>query len=123
MEFRDTDLRTSLEPSGAEAIGVYNAFREGTRVYLTLPGGRREGFTFHPVPVSGFGRLFGFSRPAFVADAGVTDRLSVPDDVTLTRVGNEYFALNSLPYNPADALNYAGQYSLTTKVDYALRHI
>ncbi|MBX9718048.1 MAG: putative Ig domain-containing protein, partial [Microbacteriaceae bacterium] len=34
MEFRDTDLRTSLPPTGQEEYGVYNAFRDGTRVYV-----------------------------------------------------------------------------------------
>ncbi len=118
LEFRDTDLRTSLPPSGAEEFGIYNAFREGTRVYVTLPGGRREGFTFRPQRLSGFGGLFAFYSPAFVPDRGVTSRLAVPDNVTLIQVGREYHTLvagGELAYNPADTLNYAGRYTVTTK--------
>src|SRR5262249_5392831 len=51
LEFRDTALRPSLPPSGAEDVGVSTPFRDGTRVYLTVPGGRREGFTFRATPV------------------------------------------------------------------------
>ncbi len=114
MEFRDTDLRTSLAPTGQEEYGVYNAFRDGTRVYVTLPGGRREGFTFHPQLVGGFGGTFAFYNPVFESDPGVTDRLSVPDNVTLIFVNGGYYSLNTLPYNPADTLNFAGRYTVTT---------
>ena len=50
----DTDLQTSVPPTGNEAEGIYNPFVEGTRVYLTLPDGGapgtpgRVGFTFTP---------------------------------------------------------------------------
>jgi hypothetical protein len=40
-----------------ENIGVFSGFEYGTRVYVTTPGGRREGFTFEPVPVGGFAAL------------------------------------------------------------------
>lgn len=115
MEFRDTDLRTSLPPTGQEEYGDYNAFRDNTRVYITTPGGRREGFTFKPVRQGGFANYFAFYKPAFIADRGVTSQLSVPDDVTLIFVNGGYYGLNDLAYNPADNLNYAGQYTLTTK--------
>jgi RHS repeat-associated protein len=114
LEFRDTDLRVGLERTGEEEYGVFTPFREGTHVFLTVPGGHREGFTFHPQRQGGFGGLL-FYTPAFTPDRGVTSRLSVPDNVSLIRVGNEYYALNELPYNPADDLNYAGRYTLTTK--------
>ena len=115
MEFRDTDLRASLPPTGQEEYGVYNAFRDGTRVYVTAPGGRREGFTFRPERAGDFANYLGFYKPAFVADRGVTSRLSVPDNVTLILVNGGYYGLNELAFNPADSLNYAGRYSLTTK--------
>src|SRR5262249_27349556 len=53
LEFRDTDLRTSVPRTGDEADLIYNPFRDGTRVYVTLPGGKREGFTFHPTLAPG----------------------------------------------------------------------
>jgi RHS repeat-associated protein len=117
LEFRDTNLHTSLVPSGEEDFGIYTPFRDGTRVYLTLPGGKREGFTFTPRADVVFG-VVAFYHPAFTPDPGVTDQLSVPD-YTLTRTdAGDYYGLvtgGTLAYNPADALNFGGQYFLTTK--------
>ena len=84
LEFRDTDLRTSVPPTGrTRGVGIYNPFRDGTRVYVTLPGGRREGFTFQPDAGAGLrAAVLGFYDPSFVPDPGVTSRLSVPDVTT-----------------------------------------
>jgi YD repeat-containing protein len=136
LEFRDVRLRTSLPPTGLEADGYFNPFREGTKVYVTLPGGRREGFTFRPIEQPFFGqRIY---RPNFVPDSGATSTLSVSGQegntgtfgffrdflgdrgvVTLQRRGDEYFSRSfgtlGLPYNPADALNFEGKYFLTTR--------
>ena len=61
LEFRDTNLRTNVPWTGVPSPGTYPAFHEGTHVYVTLPGGKREGFTFHPI---GSGRiLFGTYGP------------------------------------------------------------
>ena len=58
---------------------IYNPFQDGTRVFVTLPGGRREGFTFHVTPAPGLlGGFLGILYPSFTPDAGVTDQLSVP---------------------------------------------
>ncbi|MBX9627946.1 MAG: putative Ig domain-containing protein, partial [Gemmataceae bacterium] len=115
LEFRNTDLRTSILPTGNEEYGLYTPFTDGTRVYVTLPGGRREGFTFKPRRLSGFGGYLAFYKPAFEADPGVTTRLSVPDDDTLIFAGDGYYTLAALAYNPADGLNLGGRYTLTTK--------
>ncbi len=50
MEFRDVQLQTSLRAPTSEMteIGLYQPFYEGARVYVTLPGGQRQGFTFKP---------------------------------------------------------------------------
>jgi large repetitive protein len=92
MEFRDTDLRTSLgKDDQYELFGIRSkGFKEGTRVYITLPGGKREAFTFKPTinRLSGYlgyaasqGGVNGFDtnlyNPAFTADSGVTSTLSV----------------------------------------------
>ena len=83
MEFRDTDLRISLKKDefydqlGYRTVG----FQDGDRVYLTLPGGKREGFTFQARRIqSSYNQAFGgrFYYPSFVADKGVTSTLSVP---------------------------------------------
>ncbi len=48
------DLRTSVAPNRLEEFGIYNPFKNGSRVYLTLPGGARQGFTFRPTLAAGF---------------------------------------------------------------------
>jgi YD repeat-containing protein len=123
LEFRDTDLRTSVPSLGEfeEELGYYNPFSEGSRVYVTVPGGRRQAFTFQPKPVSGFGGGFGLFNPAFVPDPGVTSSLSVPEYTLVRNVYGEYFGANSLAYNPADALNFGGVYYLTTEGGLAYR--
>ena len=50
LEFRDTDLRTRLLPTGLEEEFIYNPLYDSARVYVTLPGGIREGFTFRLKP-------------------------------------------------------------------------
>src|SRR5262249_15132190 len=56
-------------------------FKVGTKVYLTNPGGKREGFTFDPTPVSV--PLFGtYYRPNFDPDPGVFDKLDTIYDPT-----------------------------------------
>jgi RHS repeat-associated protein len=112
LEFRDADLRTNVPWTGQPTEGTYPPFFEGARVYVTLPGGVREGFTFNPV-----GPFFPFSlyRPAFVPDPGVTSTLTV-DDINLSRFGNEYYTFpDQAPYNPADTGYSSGTYTLTTK--------
>jgi RHS repeat-associated protein len=93
MEFRDTNLRTSLkqdelyEYGGIRSIG----FQDGDRVYVTLPGGKREGFTFRSVQLgskgdsAGSGQLNGILggalwKPNFEADQGNSSTLTVPDN-------------------------------------------
>ncbi|KYC37630.1 hypothetical protein WA1_39905 [Scytonema hofmannii PCC 7110] len=126
MEFRDTDLRTSLRSPSEEdqLIGYQSAFKDGTRVYITLPGGKREAFTFKPTVDPLFGLASAIAknpdavvyRPKFVGDQGVTSTLTVKDTRILHKAGsNEYVGLNGgVPYNPAD-VNFGSIYVLTTK--------
>jgi YD repeat-containing protein len=109
------------------------AFKEGTRVYITLPGGKREAFTFKPTinPLSRFlasaaagsgiqdidPNLY---NPAFEADKGNTSTLSVrnPNSSTnmLSRNLNTgiFKNLGGQFYNPGDSY-FGGIYVLTTK--------
>jgi YD repeat-containing protein len=127
LEFRDTDLRTSLKPPDEmqQELGVQNAFLDGTRVYITLPGGKREGFAFKPTidPLSKYlASVAGgedwdpnIYHPAFVADKGVTSTLRVQDTRIIHGAGtNSYYGLAGSAYNPADSY-YGGKYVLTTK--------
>jgi RHS repeat-associated protein len=140
MEFRDTDLRTSLkaDPYYQELDYRTVGFNFGTRIYITLPGGRREGFTFQPKQVQGaLGGLTGgrWYYPSFVADKGVKSTLTVPggeikanvnvDSVNAgTSSGNpngilmekdgKLFNLAGRPYVPQDD-GFGNRYLLTTK--------
>ncbi|MGB3205510.1 MAG: putative Ig domain-containing protein, partial [Crinalium sp.] len=124
MEFRDTDLRTSLGRDRVyEELGVRSlAFKDGTRVYLTLPGGKREGFTFRPQPARTIdGQPLGiFSNymyaPEFVPDKGVTDKLTVQNAYLTKGKDGRFYGLNMSGYNPVDdSAGFGGYYQLTTK--------
>jgi YD repeat-containing protein len=128
MEFRDTDLRTSVgKPSEDVAIADgQNPFKDGTKVYITLPGGKREAFTFKPTVdrLSQFLASAGGAgpdsdpniyHPAFVADKGVTDTLTVQDTRIIHGAGtNNFYGMGGSAYNPAD-IYYGAVYTLTTK--------
>jgi len=122
LEFRDTDLRTSLGPDETyETFGIReNAFTDNTRVYVTLPGGKRETFTFSPkrdrlsrfvTSPSGEGGLF---RPQFKAQDGSQNTLTVKDVLLTRNPNNEYVTLGGRLYNPEDSF-FGGSYTLTTK--------
>jgi YD repeat-containing protein len=123
MEFRDTDLRTNLGKD--ETYEIFDirtkAFDNRTRVYITLPGGKREGFTFKPTidPISRFFPSVGggdpnLYLPAFVADKGSTSTLSVQSVRMLRTAEGKFYGLSGYFYNPADAI-YGSIYTLTTK--------
>jgi RHS repeat-associated protein len=128
LEFRDTDLRVNLPKDKTyELFDIRTVgFKEGTKVFITLPGGVREAFTFKPTldPISRFlpsigGADTSFYRAAFVSAKGVTSTLSIPgaeartswlirtDDGTFVSLGGQ-------KYNPADSY-FGGVYQLTTK--------
>lgn len=79
LEFRDARLRTSVEKTGYEEEMICNPFLyDHTKVYVTLPGGKREGFRFTPEKSSwGLEAYVGIHHPKFVPDPGVTSKLSV----------------------------------------------
>jgi RHS repeat-associated protein len=123
MEFRDTDLRTGVgKPSEEdEILGRQQAFKDGTKVYITLPGGKREAFTFKPKMVERLdGQSLGvfakyFYTPEFVADKGVTSKLTVESNfIRRDSNSNKYYGFQGNPYNPADQI-FGSKYTLTTK--------
>ena len=77
MEYRNTDLRVSLPKSGLEDLGIFTPFRSGTKIFLTLPGGQRVGWTFtlefRVLPTADGQRLIGL--PALHSDRGNTATL------------------------------------------------
>jgi len=104
---RETVRVTEAERSGIASLFAANPFRQGTRVYLTNPAGRRVGFTFDPQPEAGL--LGTIWHPRFTPDPGVYDTLAVEDAPLSQRPDGTYsHYLVNLPYNPS-------QYRLTTK--------
>jgi RHS repeat-associated protein len=129
LEFRDTDLRVNLPKDKTyELFDIRSVgFKEGTKVFITLPGGVREAFTFKPTidPISRFLPSAGESadtnlyHAAFVSAKGVTSTLSIPgaDSRTswLIRTDDGTFvSLGGQKYNPGDSY-FGGVYQLTTK--------
>lgn len=118
LEYRDTDLRVGLPKSGLEDIGIYTAFRPGTKVYLNVPGEGRQGFTFDPDirVLPGFGgENLVLARPGFRPDPGVTSTLSpgVSGYLRVNELG-ELYAPGNMPYNPASP-DFGGAFVLTTR--------
>jgi large repetitive protein len=121
LEFRNMNLRTSVARSKIEEIGTFNPFKTGSRVYLTLPGGERQGFTFRPTVAAGFrGSFLGIFEPRFVPDAGVKSSLTVnAADLRFKADGTVYDYATGKAYNPADRA-FGGSYLLTTKQGIAI---
>ncbi len=111
LAVQDTDLRTSVPPTGLEADGVYNPFVEGTRVYLTLPDGERVGFTFAPQRHDQSG--VSYYTPAYKSDPGVGWQLASAGAVLIRGGSGFYDAQTALPYNPASGQFTGPQYTLT----------
>jgi RHS repeat-associated protein len=110
LSVSDPQIRESLPVNPLEEEGLFFAatpFREGTKVYLTNPEGRRVGFTFRPTrQFSLFGG--GSYAPTFVPDPGVYDTLDV-GSVPLRKIGDSFYSgFFGDPFNPS-------AYRLTTK--------
>lgn len=121
MEFRDTDLKTSLKADPTyEELGINTVpFDSKTKVFITLPGGNRETFTFKPTPhhlnqyLGGAGPGAQMYKPAFESQKGSTMTLTVKD-ANLVRNENGYYGVNAQPFNPENPA-FGGVYVLTTK--------
>ncbi|WP_293313893.1 putative Ig domain-containing protein [Microcoleus sp. PH2017_08_TRC_O_A] len=121
MEFRDTDLKTSLKPDPTyEELGINTVpFDSKTKVFITLPGGKRETFTFKPTPhhlnqyLGAMGPGAAMYKPAFESQKGSTMTLTVKD-ANLVRNENGYYGVNAQPFNPENPA-FGGVYILTTQ--------
>lgn len=110
----DFQLRISQPDGTAVALGEHTPFQRGTRVTLTGPNGEAEGFTFWPTTiVTGY---FGtpYFAPTFIPDAGVTDKLTVRNDLLIDNGDGTFSSLDQdmAAYNPADCGN---SFALTTR--------
>ena len=108
---RDTNLQTNVPLTGQEEYGVYNAFRAGTELYLTLPTGQRVRFTFAPTSFQVAGQTF--YTPAWQSYPGVSYTLASTNAV-LTASGSRYYDLaTGQPYNPGNLFFGGPNYTLT----------
>jgi len=112
LDIAETSLRTTIPNAGQLGDELFRGFRPGTRVFVTLPGGKRVGFTFEPELNN---RFFPIFDPAFTPDPGVRANLYVDrhdlrfDDQT----GEFQSYIDRVPYNPASPV-FGGHYRLVT---------
>jgi YD repeat-containing protein len=122
MEFRDTDLKTSLKADPTfEELGINTVpFDSKTKVFITLPGGKRETFTFKPTShhlnqyLGAAGPGAKMYKPAFESQKGSTMTLTVKDANLVRNDYGEYYGVNGQPFNPENPA-FGGIYVLTTK--------
>ena len=116
----DPNITTNQSRSGLEDQGVFNALREGTRLYVNLPDGRRVGFTFQPV-LEVHGGLQ-FYRPAWVADAG-NDYMLETAGAALELVDAAFYQLGTgLPYHPESGRFRGYAYALVSPTGVQYRY-
>ena len=108
---RDVGVLTNVSPTGREQLGIFNAFADGTSVYLTLPTGERAGFSFRPA-VERIGNL-SFYRPAWSADADYGWSLASVDALLIKAGAGYYDSTSGQPYNPASPAFVGADYVLT----------
>src|SRR5262249_38711216 len=111
--YGNVQLETDIPQSDEQGWGAYQPFLDGTRVYITKPDGTREGYTFEPQVAQTFFSL-SYYVPIFVPDPGVTDTLSVPDELLLKdALTGQYYIVDSFleTYNPADPV-FGNTYTL-----------
>ncbi len=94
----EAQITTSIAATADDPFNLATPYRDGARLYLTLPDGRRVGFTFSPTPaIQGAVALY---RPSWTADTGVDYRLSSTDALLELAGGSYYHVGTGLPYNP-----------------------
>ncbi|MEM9828242.1 MAG: Ig-like domain-containing protein, partial [Planctomycetota bacterium] len=106
---------TAAGTADLEAAGVYSPLSQGDRVYLTLPDGRRAGFTFDPILDEDWLARTSVSRfrAHWVPDDGIEYSLQTPL-VWLAAGGQQFFdARSGAPYHPASPAIDVTPYRLT----------
>lgn len=117
LEYRNTDLRVSLPKSGLEDLGIFTPFRSGTKIYLTLPGGQRVGWTFTPemrvLPGWAKGNDLVMASPRYTPDRDNTATLSAGSGWLTVNQFGELYATGGIPWNPASP-DFGGGFKVTT---------
>ncbi|MCA9186965.1 MAG: tandem-95 repeat protein, partial [Planctomycetales bacterium] len=106
---RDVAIHTNVALTGHEDRGIYGAFSDDTRLYVTLPAGTLAGqrVAFQFVPIAEQVGNLTFFRPAWQAlhpadGTGPQHGFQMESaGGLLTRVGGRYYSAdNGLPYHP-----------------------
>ncbi len=117
LEYRETDLRIGLPKSGLEDLGIYAPFRPGTKIYMTLPGGQRVGWTFTPefrvLPGWGKGNDLVMASPRYTPDRGNTATLTAGSGWLTVNPQGELYAAAGIPWNPASP-DFGGGFTVST---------
>ena len=97
------DIKETVADTGSGIFGN-TPFREGTRVYVNTPDGRRAGFTFHAE--FGVGGLLGaIYKAEFIPDPGVYEKLAVPEGdqpfLSIDGDGNAFISFLGTAWNPS----------------------
>src|SRR6185369_3305700 len=107
---------TDLATTGDESGGLFNPLRQGSRAFVTLPNGRRVGFTFAPTAIT-LSEGVQLYRPAWITDNSETVTLRSTDTL-LQQAGGAFFdASAGLPYNPASSALKGGEAFILTAGD------
>jgi large repetitive protein len=116
LEYRNTDLRVSLPKSGLEDLGIFTPFRSGTKIYMTLPGGQRVGWTFTPemrvLPGWAKGNDLVMASPRYTPDRGNTATLTAGSGWLTVNQFGELYATGGMPWNPASP-DFGGGFTVT----------
>jgi len=119
LDIKSAQLEVDEQTLGGQGWGNYRAYETGTRLTVTLPDGRTEGFTFDPVPNSYvFSNILSY-RPYFKPDPGNTTTLESKEFSIDNRQTGEWQAQingNLVTYNPADPA-FGNELTLTTYPD------
>ena len=105
------DMRLESNVPSTKSPAVKEPYRIGTRVTLTLPDGRRAGFTFAPHRHEVTGLTW--YTPAWQADDGVDFTLNSADGM-LTLAGDRLYDFQTAqPYDPASGRFTGSPFTLT----------
>lgn len=119
LDFQEPLLSIEKETLGEDGSTRYPPFVDGSRITITLPDGRSEGFTFEPkvrsrVPIGNDPLTW---LPYFRPDDGNTSSLGVPQTELNRAGGGDIYRVGALPnndsYSPVDP-NIAGFFVLQT---------
>ena len=102
LDVKQARVRIDASTLGGVGSGRYQAFVNGTRVFVKTPEGTEEGFTFRAIPDQTlFGNVLSW-KSNFDPDRGNNYKLEAPAG-DLKQLGNEFLSGYGTTYNPQDA--------------------